>query len=159
MITKSSLETIKSLDKEHMNKEVKKKWIAALRSGEYNQIDGRLASEDGSKHCCLGVLCELGTKEKICEKVVDNSELIGYDDESHELPISVQHWAVINENPNICIDIENDLNKEDSEKVLDYLKNNLLIDDDGIINYSLAECNDKLKLSFNTIADLIEKKL
>lgn len=143
-----------------MNSVIKEKWIKALRSGEYNQIDGRLASEDGSKHCCLGVLCELGAKEKICKKVINNSEIIGYDDESHELPLSIQNWAGIkSENPDICIDVENDLNKEDSEKVLTYFKENLLINDDGIIYYSLAECNDKLKLSFNTIADLIEKKL
>ena len=38
-----------------MNPELKKKWIDALRSGEYVQINGQL--ETISKHCCcLGVL-------------------------------------------------------------------------------------------------------
>lgn len=44
-----------------MNKEVKAKWVAALRSGEYKQATGRLRSDDG--FCCLGVLCDLHSKE------------------------------------------------------------------------------------------------
>jgi hypothetical protein len=49
-----------------MDKDIKTKWIAALRSGEYKQTTGVLArmhysSPDGSQlhHCCLGVLCEV----------------------------------------------------------------------------------------------------
>jgi len=41
-----------------MKPEIKSKWIAALRSGEYKQAEGMLrASEDTM--CCLGVLCEI----------------------------------------------------------------------------------------------------
>lgn len=40
-----------------MNKEVKEKWIAALRSGNYKQCKGMLRSSDG--FCCLGVLCDV----------------------------------------------------------------------------------------------------
>jgi hypothetical protein len=45
-----------------MNPEMKQKWIEALRSGKYQQIDGQLGSRDG--HCCLGVLCEVLDIEK-----------------------------------------------------------------------------------------------
>lgn len=38
-----------------MNPELKAKWVAALRSGEYRQVSGRLRKGDG--FCCLGVLC------------------------------------------------------------------------------------------------------
>ena len=38
--------------------EVKGKWLAALRSGEYRQGEGQLRSEDGG-YCCLGVLCDV----------------------------------------------------------------------------------------------------
>ena len=41
-----------------MNPEVKEKWVAALRSGEYEQGAGRLRSHD-SKFCCLGVLYDI----------------------------------------------------------------------------------------------------
>lgn len=37
--------------------DLKAKWLAALRSGEFIQGHTQLRSSDGSKHCCLGVLC------------------------------------------------------------------------------------------------------
>lgn len=44
-----------------MNKAVKKRWIAALRSGKYKQGRKRLCSiKNGkSKYCCLGVLTDI----------------------------------------------------------------------------------------------------
>lgn len=45
-----------------------KKWVAALRSDEYQQTQGRLY-DDGARpptpegHCCLGVGCDLYAKE------------------------------------------------------------------------------------------------
>lgn len=41
----------------NVNKENIKKWVKALRSGEYNQNKGKLQNEDG--FCCLGVACDL----------------------------------------------------------------------------------------------------
>jgi hypothetical protein len=40
-----------------MTKDFRDKWCAALRSGEYNQIQGSLHTSEG--YCCLGVACEL----------------------------------------------------------------------------------------------------
>lgn len=40
-----------------MNKEVKTKWLEALRSGKYKQGQGCLAFN--GKFCCLGVLCDI----------------------------------------------------------------------------------------------------
>jgi len=42
-----------------MKAELKAKWIAALRSGEYQQGHNMLVSDDGKKHCCIGVLAKL----------------------------------------------------------------------------------------------------
>lgn len=42
-------------------KENRAKWVAALRSGEYEQGRGRLC-RDG-KYCCIGVLCHLAGME------------------------------------------------------------------------------------------------
>jgi hypothetical protein len=44
-----------------MNEQVKAKWIAALKSGEYKQCKGALKQKenDGVRHCCLGVLLEV----------------------------------------------------------------------------------------------------
>lgn len=44
-----------------MNPEMKTKWVAALRSGEYKQITGFLRYEEG--FCCLGVLCDLANSK------------------------------------------------------------------------------------------------
>lgn len=38
-----------------MDVELKAKWVAALRSGEYQQITGQLRG--GGGYCCLGVFC------------------------------------------------------------------------------------------------------
>jgi hypothetical protein len=40
-----------------------KKWVAALRSGEYKQTRGQLVNDEGTGHCCLGVACEVFLKE------------------------------------------------------------------------------------------------
>lgn len=50
-----------------MNSVIKKKWLEALRSGEYTQTKRvlRAANSDNSVagYCCLGVLCDLYQKE------------------------------------------------------------------------------------------------
>jgi hypothetical protein len=40
-----------------MQAELKEKWVAALRSGEYAQTKGVLRDKEG--FCCLGVLCDV----------------------------------------------------------------------------------------------------
>lgn len=37
--------------------ELRKKWVAVLRSGQYKQTMGALKTDKG--YCCLGVLCEV----------------------------------------------------------------------------------------------------
>lgn len=40
-----------------MNKDNVRKWVAALRSGKYEQTTSFLY--DNGRYCCLGVLCEI----------------------------------------------------------------------------------------------------
>ncbi len=44
-----------------MNPEIKERWLKALRSGEYKQARKQLRFHD--HYCCLGVLCDLHSKE------------------------------------------------------------------------------------------------
>lgn len=44
-----------------MKKELKKKWVEALRSGKYSQ--GKNYLRKGDSYCCLGVLCEVAGLE------------------------------------------------------------------------------------------------
>lgn len=41
-----------------MDAELKRKWVEALRSGEYKQGRGELLNDEGA-YCCLGVLCAM----------------------------------------------------------------------------------------------------
>src|SRR6478609_6994253 len=50
-----------------------RQWIEALRSGKYRQIDGVLASENGS-FCCLGVACEI----KNMARVIQDDGILGF---------------------------------------------------------------------------------
>lgn len=64
-----------------MNQEVKQKWIAALRSGEYDQAYSQLKLKDA--YCCLGVLCELAIEDEIIER---------YDSWRALPPVQVTDW-------------------------------------------------------------------
>lgn len=46
-------------------KEIKEKWLNALKSGEYKQVQGKLRTNFG--HCCLGVLAEIHPDLQISE--------------------------------------------------------------------------------------------
>ena len=52
-----------------MNKEIKEKWLKALRSGEYTQGQGFLKQmkDNTPQYCCLGILCDIAAKEGILE--------------------------------------------------------------------------------------------
>jgi hypothetical protein len=45
-----------------MNQQIKEKWVAALRSGDYMQGTHQLRTTD-DRYCCLGVLCDINAKE------------------------------------------------------------------------------------------------
>jgi len=42
-----------------MDVQLKAKWIAALRSGEFKQAQGELHDARNDSYCCLGVLCKV----------------------------------------------------------------------------------------------------
>jgi hypothetical protein len=77
-----------------MNPDVKKKWVEALRSGEYKQAKGRLMKHGG--YCCLGVLCKVAADEGIAS---------GRDLERPYLTEQVIQWADLDdiEGPDIML--------------------------------------------------------
>jgi hypothetical protein len=118
-----------------MNKDIKQKWIKALRSGEYTQGNGRLKNKD-NQYCCLGVLCDLALKEGIVKEEIDNTDDVNdsgfkFDGDAELLPNSVIDWASLVRSPKVLIGNE--------------LK-------------ELAELNDD-GASFSRLAELIEKQL
>ena len=98
-----------------MNHEVMQKWVKALRSGDYEQIDGRLRSYGPDKcgkysYCCLGVLCDLHRQEFNADgsdyhytwgeavKTSASKPTTAYANHVDDLPYCVKEWAGIKMN-------------------------------------------------------------
>ncbi len=72
-----------------MNKDYKKRWVAALRSDKYNQGMGNLCYkgtgvEGGKEHCCLGVLFNVVTGKNDYKNSYLSARFlskVGFDDE------------------------------------------------------------------------------
>jgi len=124
-----------------MNSNVKQKWIAALKSGEYKQ--GRYKLREDDNYCCLGVLCSLYANDtdenckwcgiSIGENIKWYFRTTGENDRTATLPKAVIEWA--------------ELNNDDPEVVVEY---------DGLI--ALSKLNDR-GTSFDVIAKLIDEQL
>lgn len=83
-----------------MNKEIKLKWIEALRSGNYKQGRGQLRNHR-NEYCCLGVLCDIHAQETGRKWSKNN-----YDGEYSKLNTEVAIWAGLEDaNPIIAHNI------------------------------------------------------
>ena len=111
-----------------LTKQVKEKWVAALRSGKYKQGASRLKTEDGS-YCCLGVL------QMVTDGQVETRQRLYRSPIPHTLPTSEYRKRVADDDR--C---------SFSVFFRDYLT-------------PLALLNDKVGLSFEQIADLIEEQV
>lgn len=116
-----------------MNADIKKRWVEALRSGEYKQGFTVLHEGNGG-FCCLGVLCDIHAKETgepwIQPRSIGEYTYLG---NPVYLPRDVQSWAGL----------------EDDSPVVPFKE--------GIT--SLDVLNDYHRYSFDAIADLIEENL
>jgi len=83
----------------NINVELKNKWLAALRSGDYVQGNTFLL-KDG-KYCCLGVLCELAAKDnsRIIVGPGDRDDSIAFDSFANTVPISVMSQLITHNLP------------------------------------------------------------
>jgi hypothetical protein len=120
-----------------VNEEIKAQWVAALRSGEYEQGTGYL-NADG-KYCCLGVLCELAYEAGAVTKYSNLSPAeYGPAGDALVLPYYVQNWAGLYDQ---TVDVETH----------GYDRIPLSVLNDGGESYD--------SYSFTQIADLIESQL
>lgn len=73
-----------------------RKWVAALRSGQYKQTTGVLSR--GDKDCCLGVACKVFLHDNPLDLTVSQATRPGYsgvtmyDGAITGLPLKVQEW-------------------------------------------------------------------
>jgi hypothetical protein len=115
-----------------MKADIKKKWVAALRSGEYLQAYSKLRS--GARYCCLGVLCDLYAKDTGRGSWIGDHFAVNTVHYNLALPREVQSWAEVH---NGVIDCGTDTGF--GEKVW------------------ACTLNDMHKKSFAEIADIVEK--
>jgi|SRR6266853_268140 len=81
-----------------MNKEIKARWIEALRSGKYKQGRSFLKIKEG--FCCLGVLCELAVEDKIIEPAIrslSNNDYWTYLGQNKIPPKIIEKWAELDD--------------------------------------------------------------
>jgi hypothetical protein len=87
---------------ERKQKAIRRRWVAALRSGDYKQGKGFLRTKgkgkQADKFCCLGVLCELAVKAKVINPPDIDSNTFNYGAYIYGgsidiLPNSVTEWA------------------------------------------------------------------
>lgn len=128
-------DTFHSKTNSRVNKEVIRKWVQALRSGEYKQGKDMLKGSDGC-FCCLGVLCDLAVKEDVIasrETDKDGYTFFGRENEEYVLPSDVVDWVGLDsDNP----DISDTNGKRDA----------------------ITFWNDTVGKSFIELADMIEKE-
>jgi len=108
-----------------MNKEVKAKWLKALkakRNGKkvYRKAKGSLRHRGG--YCCLGVLCNISKLGKWDE---DNYYITEKDLDNTELPKDVSCWAKISPDEEIDLIRLNDDHDKGWKQVIAYIENNL----------------------------------
>ena len=113
-----------------MNPELKSRWIAKLRSGEYLQGKGALRKrgEEQDTFCCLGVLCEIAVEDGKVRRP-EQPKAVGYnysyDEEGGLLPVGLHTWS------GICLDDRqelmdmNDTQGKTFEKIADWIDENL----------------------------------
>lgn len=99
-----------------MKKSIKTLWLKALRSKKYKQGRGalhRVTTDGGDEFCCLGVLCDLYSKDQdISWTKVEYSNTRKIGSSSNYLPPKVRKWAGLpdkstSQDPCVRVDIRN----------------------------------------------------
>jgi hypothetical protein len=78
-----------------MNPSVKKLWVDALRSGEYEQCTGILR-DSFNRFCCLGVLCNLHAMAHP-QIAASQKSAAFYMGQDTDVPNTVRDWAGLKE--------------------------------------------------------------
>lgn len=108
-----------------MDTELRNKWTAALRSGNYQQ--GRLGLHDlDNRYCCLGVLCEVLELESVRRR----GGYVYYDNDQKwpttwNVPDPVKHEIGFSADAEFTLIHLNDVQKLTFEQIAAYIDTNL----------------------------------
>ena len=115
-----------------MNKEIKARWVEALRSGNYEQ--GRYNLRRDDQFCCLGVLCDVVKDEVGCNWLPAQDSygtFYRFDEADEVLPKVVAEYADLQLSPRL---------KTSKGEV------------------EITIFNDSVEYTFEQLADLIEEQ-
>ena len=126
-----------------MKADIKTKWLAALRSGQYEQTEGVLRNGDG--FCCLGVLCDIYAQETGVEWHKPGWVGFSMHSATSVLPDAVREWADLPHEHGGYVAVTKSY--DDGEETTVYH------------TPSLTELNDQWQYDFRQIADVIEEQL
>ena len=126
-----------------MNEAIKAKWLADLRSGKFPQTDSVLRNDEG--YCCLGVLCDLYSRETGVEWEPRSSSQFSMHSATSVLPDAVREWADLPHEHGGYVAVSKSYG-EGEETTLYHTP-------------SLTELNDQWNYDFKQIADVIEEQL
>ena len=107
-----------------MKKHVMKKWVEALRSGEYKQGIGWLVDNDDN-FCCLGVLCNIAPASIRDEWVFTDGDW-RMDGEGSGLSPKFRKWSGVTCDEEDRLVILNDRERESFETIADYIEEHLV---------------------------------
>lgn len=115
-----------------MKKDIKAQWVAALRSGEYQQGRGQL--NFNGHYCCLGVLCEIAVKAGVAVKTEDFGLRIGYKHKEYDYydrfsfatpTYGLSQWAALFVEDVAKLSNMNDIKRRSFEEIADWIEENL----------------------------------
>ena len=110
-----------------MKSNVLTRWIAALRSDDYEQIRDHL-SNGPDKFCALGVLCELYRQDHAslsCWTQNSWTFFDGRDYHTNTPPIKVRTWADLSDDDIVTVQRWNDIEEFSFQQIADLLSLNL----------------------------------
>lgn len=113
------------------------KWVAALRSAEFEQGQAELRSDSGA-YCCLGVACELAAREGVISPWSAGN---GYEGEYMVPVTAVMDWLGL---------------RDDCGETRKEHRAGAYSDGDPKMSGALTELNDSGEWTFGRIADLID---
>lgn len=138
-----------------MNPEIKRRWVEALKSGEYAQGTDYLRKTDYdgvTRYCCLGVLCDLAAQDGIGTWCPTEGHISAFrtalDKSVMVLPVGVTEWADIPRSPFLTFT---------NEEVEKYLR--IATCSFGDLSETSAVTANDGGTPFTVIADAIERSL
>jgi hypothetical protein len=126
-----------------MKADIKAKWLTALRSGQYEQVDSVLRNNEG--YCCLGVLCDLYAQETGVEWETGFSNQFSMHSDTSVLPEEVRQWAELPHEHGAYVAVSKSYDEGEETTVYHAP--------------SLTELNDQWQYDFRQIADVIEEQM